>query len=294
MLFATSCIANLIGLNLSNALNTATAIYILIPVILIPQILLGGLIIEFDDLAIDIKTNNNVPFIGDLATSRWAYEAIAVGQYRYNDYQKDLFKFEKDYYNYSYYCNILIYELERRVNDQINKNAPLSEPDKIIIKNELDRIYKRYPTLKQSEISFELQNISKTLSFLREQFKFWKYNAEKKLDSVINYKKLKMGNSQYEKLKEDFSNDALSDLARKSNSTEFYRETPTNLVRFYAPIFKEPDSDNGKAHFYAANKTLFGYKIETPYFNNIVIWIQGFLLYILLFFNLLRIGYKNR
>ncbi|HPI20368.1 MAG TPA: ATP-binding cassette domain-containing protein [Candidatus Kapabacteria bacterium] len=294
VLFATSCIANLIGLNLSNALNTATAIYILIPVILIPQILLGGLIIEFDDLAIDIKTNNNVPFIGDLATSRWAYEAIAVGQYRYNDYQKDLFNFEKDYYNYSYYCNILIYELERRVNDQINKNAPLSEPDKVIIKNELNRIYKRYPALKQGEISYELQSISNSLSFLREQFKFWKYNAEKKLDSVINYKKFQMGNSQYEKLKEDFSNDALADLARKSNSTEFYRETPTNLVRFYAPIFKEPDSNNGKAHFYAANKTLFGYKIETPYFNNIVIWIQGFLLYILLFFNLLRIGYKNK
>ena len=42
ILFSTSCFANMVGLNISSALNSIITIYILIPFILVPQLLLGG------------------------------------------------------------------------------------------------------------------------------------------------------------------------------------------------------------------------------------------------------------
>jgi len=40
ILFTTSCFANMLGLNVSSAFNSAVTIYILIPILLIPQLIL--------------------------------------------------------------------------------------------------------------------------------------------------------------------------------------------------------------------------------------------------------------
>jgi ABC transport system ATP-binding/permease protein len=45
VLFSTSCFANMLGLNISSAFNSAVTIYILIPFLLIPQLLLSGVIV---------------------------------------------------------------------------------------------------------------------------------------------------------------------------------------------------------------------------------------------------------
>jgi ABC-type multidrug transport system ATPase subunit len=78
ILFSTACFANLIGLNISSSLNSVVSIYILIPLILIPQLLLSGVPVRFDDLNKSLTNRIYVPIIGDLMTSRWAYEALAV------------------------------------------------------------------------------------------------------------------------------------------------------------------------------------------------------------------------
>ena len=50
ILFSTSCFGNMMGLNISAGMKSVISIYILIPVVLVPQILLGGAMIRFDDL----------------------------------------------------------------------------------------------------------------------------------------------------------------------------------------------------------------------------------------------------
>ena len=50
ILFVTALLSNLIGLLLSKTLNSVVAIYISIPLLLIPQILLCGLVVDFSDL----------------------------------------------------------------------------------------------------------------------------------------------------------------------------------------------------------------------------------------------------
>ena len=77
ILFITALVASLTGLLLSQCLNSVVAIYISIPILLIPQILLCGLVVSFTDLS-PKSTTGNVPVLGDIIPSRWAYEALAV------------------------------------------------------------------------------------------------------------------------------------------------------------------------------------------------------------------------
>lgn len=284
ILFSTSCVANLIGLNLSNTLSSSAAIYILIPVILIPQILLGGLIIEYDDIPFKKINNNNVPFIGNVASSRWAYEAIAVGQYRYNNFQNKFFNLEKNFYNLSYYNNILLYELSRKLKDYDKINHELFERDKFIITNELRRVYQNFPVLAKQDVSSDIDWLDEEIQTLRNQFRIWRSQADKALNEQFELVKNDIGSEKFESLKRSSVNNALADLVRKSNSTRFYIETKTNLIRLYAPIFKNSDSMIGSAHFYAADKSFLNYYIETPFFNVIVMFFQAVLLYLLLLF----------
>ena len=43
-------LANVLGLNISASFNSAVTIYIIIPILLIPQILLSGVVVQFDQL----------------------------------------------------------------------------------------------------------------------------------------------------------------------------------------------------------------------------------------------------
>ena len=42
----------MMGLNISSGMKSVISIYILIPLVLVPQLLLGGAMIRFDDLVI--------------------------------------------------------------------------------------------------------------------------------------------------------------------------------------------------------------------------------------------------
>ena len=76
VLFSSSCFANMLGLNISASFNSAVTIYILIPFLIIPQLLLSGVIVKFDKLNPSISSQNFVPFTGEVMTSRWAFEAV--------------------------------------------------------------------------------------------------------------------------------------------------------------------------------------------------------------------------
>jgi hypothetical protein len=80
ILFSTSCLANLVGLNISSAFNSAKVIYIIVPLLVIPQLLFSGVIVKFDKLHPSLSNATKVPWIGNVMVSRWSYEALAVEQ----------------------------------------------------------------------------------------------------------------------------------------------------------------------------------------------------------------------
>lgn len=95
VLFTTSCFANMLGLNISSAFNSAVTIYILIPFLIIPQLLLSGVIVKFEKLNPTITSQQTVPVAGEIMASRWAFEALAVDQFKNNKYERLFYKYEE-------------------------------------------------------------------------------------------------------------------------------------------------------------------------------------------------------
>src|SRR6202008_901614 len=95
VLFTTSCFANMLGLNISASFNSAVTIYIMIPFLIIPQLLLSGVIVKFDKLNPTLAMQGGVPIAGEVMTSRWAYEALAVNQFKDNAFEKQFYTFDK-------------------------------------------------------------------------------------------------------------------------------------------------------------------------------------------------------
>ena len=95
MLFTVSCFANMLGLNISAAFNNAITIYILIPILLIPQMIFSGAMFNFDKLNEWMGNEAKVPLIADAMVSRWAFEALAVHQFKANDYEAQFYPLEQ-------------------------------------------------------------------------------------------------------------------------------------------------------------------------------------------------------
>lgn len=90
MLFSCALISCVVGLIISATFESAVTIYILIPMLLVPQMLLGGAVIPFDDLIHRQARNRNTPLVANIMPSRWGYEALAVEQYTSNRYMRYL------------------------------------------------------------------------------------------------------------------------------------------------------------------------------------------------------------
>ena len=95
VLFSCSFFANMLGLNISSAFNSVVTIYILIPILLIPQLLLSGVIVKFDKLNPSLSSQTVVPIAGEMMASRWAFEALAVNQFKENKFEKEYYSFDK-------------------------------------------------------------------------------------------------------------------------------------------------------------------------------------------------------
>ena len=67
----------------------------LIPILIIPQLLFSGVMVKFDKLNPIITSQYVVPVVGDMMASRWAFEALAVKQFKDNEFNKNLYKYDK-------------------------------------------------------------------------------------------------------------------------------------------------------------------------------------------------------
>jgi ABC-type multidrug transport system ATPase subunit len=87
-LFSIFVFANMMGLNISATFNSAVTIYILIPLLMIPQMALGGAMFSFDKLNRKIGSVDKVPVIAEFMASRWAYEGLMVYQFKSNEFNQ--------------------------------------------------------------------------------------------------------------------------------------------------------------------------------------------------------------
>jgi hypothetical protein len=299
ILFSTSCFANLLGLNISDGLKSVVAIYIIVPFLLVPQILLAGVIVKFDKLHFTVAAYENVPMTGDAMASRWAYEALTVNQFMNNDYQKHFFDIEQVESNISYELYHLIPGILEKIDDTEGylrsdpENPKIQKNSEIIFNSLMD--IRIHPLENLPEQKTQLMDIQ-TLESIRIQMADTKNRLSRMREKVLLSKDtIQMelirqlgGRDELITLKQNHYNDNLADLVLNQNELHKVTESKHKLIRKMEPIYQIPLSRGGRAHFFSAVKVLGHYQIDAVWFNIIVLWIMSLILYISLQFSWLR------
>ena len=305
VLFSTSCLANIIGLNISSAFNSVITIYILIPVIIIPQLLFSGVFVKFDRLHQGRFTSSEfVPVIGDMMPVRWSFEALAVEQFKNNKYERNFFRYDMEISKNEWSSAILINALKadlrecrvlkdslpfkQKVNDDFYKlNYYIEKLNEQAGFGEIKGTWKASLNIEKfnSETS---KSAEKYLDSLAGQFrKDRRINVARK-DSVTEFLKASIGPEALIKLKNNYYNKQLENLILDRLRVEQYFATNKRIIQKYEPGYMNPLSKYGRAHFYAPFKLIDGLKIDTYWFNLIILWIVSLALYAALYYNLLQ------
>jgi hypothetical protein len=113
-MWATAVGSNALGLFLSSVFKSPASVYITIPLIIIPQILLAGAVIDYDRINPSMTSHGSVPLAAQPMFSRWAYEGICVSLFVNNEYSKIFYHSEQQISDASYVQNFLLSEMESR------------------------------------------------------------------------------------------------------------------------------------------------------------------------------------
>lgn len=305
VLFTTSCFANVLGLNISSAFNSAVTVYVMIPLLLIPQMILSGLLFNFDKLNNLISTKGRVPVVADLMASRWAYEALATDQFKNNEYQATYFNYEKEEAKADFKAAFIADDLKRRNLFILQNLDTKSDSVKQIINSHLG-IIREVLTHEPFKPGFEKANLEEDFSiknytkirggvfdnYIEEYRKHYQkiYN-----DNVLLIEKRmafdeKNGVNINEE-KNRYYNESLADLVKNVTVKERLLEYNGKLIQQINPIFQDPTPTHlldYRTAFFVAEKNLMGARISTYWFNLLVIWVMAILFYISLYFEWLR------
>jgi len=303
ILFTTSCWANLIGLIISAGLNSVVTIYILIPLFLVPQLLFSGVVVEFDKMHDKIASEKNVPFIGDIMTSRWAYEGLMVTQFKDNRFENAFFDFEKTMKNATYYksyClpNLLKFEEGFETGDWKGQDNSKIAQHLLVIKNEITKISndldwqkpRFLDSLTISKMNPKLcTSVTNFLAKANQQYVFQYNVAASKKDEIYNKWVKQLGsNEEFVKYKQKFYNNQLAVIVTNDNEIKDYDIQNGEMVRLKDAVFRTPEARNGRAQFYAPVKYIRQFGIDTFWFNLMVIWLFSGLLFTILYYDILR------
>lgn len=303
VLFSISCTANAIGLNISASFDSAKVIYILIPILIIPQLLFSGVIVKFDKLNPIISNEESVPWVGNIMASRWAYEALAVTQFRDNPFEKLFFEQELQKSKNEWKRDYWVPEIRAHFDYLVapSKNAP--NIDKInnsfeIIQNEFIAELNNWSNFNCKACREIVANKNLTsfiqkkhlfynaLTVMRKQFNFEYGEATANIDKIV----AQIGTEKYRNLKEIYYNQKLADQVKNRNELNKILEINGHLIQKDAPIFLISEKSFFQTHFFAPKKQFFGFYFDTFWANIVVLWLMTLIFCITLHFDLLRKG----
>ena len=318
-LFTTAFCANMLGLNISASFNSAITIYIVIPLLIIPMMVLSGAMFSFDKLNRKIGNVDKVPLIAEIMPTRWTYEALIVSQFKDNKYSQTQFTREGDTY----------YDLEKKRSEaEFNKVHRIkalrealettffeyrSNPKNIgnsedlvirkstrkftkllLLKNELEKMSSVYhvPVFNymMDLTPYEFNpgvgdSLSKYLDRMDKMFNRISNSVSDRKDSFYNMNDLKL-----KKLEDEYYNYKLLEIVSKPYERKKILLFNNTLVQNTDPIYLDPYKKgflNFRTHFYAPSKYIFGMKTDTFIFNISIVLISSIFLYLALYFELL-------
>jgi hypothetical protein len=295
--------ANMLGLVISDSFKAVVTIYILIPFLVIPQIILSGIMVKFEKLNPTIPMTNpvSIPFYGEFITARWGYEALAVKQFKDNKYERQFYvydramskaRYKKDYWHAELKGKLesLRSDLERGNKAEDFNKRLLVAYNEIRKEQELTPDVKfEYPELlKPDKVTTEI--LGSALSYvdlIRRYYIAYYNNAKDKKDATLTRMQGE-DSEKFFKMRDNHSNESLEEFVTSANETVKIVEFDGEIIQKLDPVFMEPRGNFIKAHFYAPEKKFFGITVDTFVINTIVLWFMTFLLYFVLYFRLLK------
>jgi ABC-type multidrug transport system ATPase subunit len=316
--FTTAFCANMIGLNISASFNSAITIYILIPLLIIPMMVLSGAMFPFDKLNRKIGNVDKVPIIAELMPTRWTYEALIVTQFKDNRFSRIEYNKDKETY----------YILERKIKEaEFNKvyrikalrealDTTLSEygrtlnnfpDDKSILKGKSISQFTKLQLLKNELSKMALVNNFPGFSYLKDltPAEFNQAVADSltsyldRLDKIFGRisdsasdrrdRFYKINEVKLKKLENEYYNFKLSEIVTKPYERKKILVYKNSLVQNTDPIYLDPYKKafpGFRTHFFAPSKYLFGIKTDTFVFNISLVFLSTIFLYIVLYYEL--------
>jgi hypothetical protein len=266
--------------------------------------MLSGIIVKFEKLNPDIiSVPTSIPWYGEIITARWAYEALAVYQFKNNKFQKQFYLYDKAMsvadFKKNYWSVNLINKLdfvERNLKNEDQR--AVVEKDLKVLKNEIKKElqnnknipFEYVDELEMASISPMLIQETRDYLNLIKQYNiklYNKYNNEKD-QYTGTLQKDEEGREEYFRIKREYDNETLNDFVINSNVMERIIEYKDHLYQKINPIYIDPQNKFIKAHFYAPRKQIFGHYFSTFTINIMVLWFSTVFLYIILYYRLLK------
>ncbi|WP_430402056.1 ATP-binding cassette domain-containing protein [Fluviicola sp.] len=301
ILFSTSCMANVLGLNISSAFNSAKVIYIIVPLLIIPQLIFSGVIVKFDKLHPIFSSNNEVPWVGNAMASRWAYEALAVVQATENGHESKQFALHQSQSNASWKRDYWIPEMKNQLTILADKKSSAADFEKAkrILTNEVEKEISNWSNLEckdciaglnklqkgKSSVQEVQFNIGAFLEMMKKQYNVTYNKATEDLDKLV----LAMGEKNYEASQATFVNESLQDLVTNRSEVQKIIVTDDQLIQKDDPLYI--DQKNTRlldAPFYTCKKYWFGIPMSTFLANILVLWGMTILMIVALYYDILR------
>ena len=299
LLFACAFSSSLLGLNISASFRSAVTIYILIPLLLIPQMLLCGVVIPYDDLIAPASIRREVPAYANLLPPRWAYEALVVEQYSQNDYMRPLMQTDARIRLAEHDLDFYLPELQSRVQSIALLNTPENTAQQIaqlrILQHEFERLEKRTglasglreADFQPSAFSAVANRADRYVAECRRMIFERRRVAAVEKREVLNEMENLHGREGLELFRKQHTNRSIQDQVLNLRDMEPVRATKDGLYSTTLPIYRTPESAWGAAHFLAGCKRAGTHLISTWNFNLAAIFLLSLLFYVALCFRFL-------
>ena len=283
ILFVTTFLAGLTGLLLSQCLNSVVAIYITIPLLLIPQILLCGLVVSFTDLT-PKSTTGNVPLIGDMIPSRWSYEALAVTSFTDNEYEAPLFASDKEKYETQFYNMGFLYELQSQLETlkDEQKNGKPVKPEHMDIIHENLPVITAYCGLQPYQGNDSYESLKQYMKEAEDLLAARSNKITLKADAQTAQFIRRNGKDALMQLKRDNYNLKLEECVVGADQHSMLEVVGTTIVPRTGTIFLTPRNSMGRAPFYSSEKIVGSWHVKTLWFNMAVMLLMSIIMTVLL------------
>jgi ABC-type multidrug transport system ATPase subunit len=307
-LFTTAFCANMFGLIISSSFNSVVTIYIVIPLLIIPMMVLSGAMFPFDKLNRNITRVDKVPLIAEIIPTRWSYEALMVSQFKDNKYSaleydannETFYSIQKKIsqadFNNVYRLPELTKVLQNVISDYKNPKADHSETlnNFKLIKNETERIASisnlpafRYNDFLESD-KFTPEIADSLSTYIQRAGTYFTKKSNAALDLKDQFYNL--NEESLRRLEKRYYNYKLEEIVTKYYEPDKILRYKNSFIQNTHPVYLDPDKRgflNFRTHFFAPSKNIFGTSVDTFVFNISLIFAGIFILYTVLYYDLI-------